>query len=179
MKMNKLLVVTLALVLGMPLIAEGKDKKKPSPRGMIESMQALPCGVKQKGLQGLGSLWASVGVTSVNSKENLCPQYLLRTDELEYHIRPVDTKHAVILPIGKEAEYKIKKDRLFLKVPDGDRKARAYQVVSMEPVNSSSMREGAASMPEGETSRPALRSTEPRPADTQAQQVNHTTPPPQ
>lgn len=177
--MNKLLVVTLALVLGMPLIAEGKDKKKPSPRGMIESMQALPCGVKQKGLQGLGSLWASVGVTSVNSKENLCPQYLLRTDELEYHIRPMDTKHAVILPIGKEAEYKIKKDRLFLKVPDGDRKTRAYQVVSMEPLNSSSTREGAASLPEGAASRPALRSTEPRPADTQAQQVNHTTPPPQ
>jgi hypothetical protein len=69
----------------------------------------------------------------VNSDEKLCPQYLLRTDEMEYHIRPTDGKHPVVLPVGKEGEFKIKKDRMFLKIPDGDHKTRTYQVVAMKP----------------------------------------------
>jgi hypothetical protein len=83
----------------------------------------------------------------VNSHEQLCPQYLLRTDEMDYHIRPMDMKHAVILPVGHEAEYKIKKDRLFLRVPDGDKKARAYQVVSMQPVSSDGSVQSSAYRP--------------------------------
>jgi hypothetical protein len=63
---------------------------------------------------------------------------------MDYHIRPLDTKHAVVLPVGQEAEFKIKKDRLFLKVPDGDKKTRPYQVVSMQPVDSSSKTEATA-----------------------------------
>jgi len=134
--MKAKLLVLGALMLGILVpVAQAKEKKK-TPRGMIESMQSLPCGVKQKGLNGLGAVWGSIGVTSVSSNEKLCPQYLFRTDELEYHIRPTDSKHPVILPIGHEAEYKIKKDRMFLKVPDGDKKTRTYQVVSMEPTKS-------------------------------------------
>jgi hypothetical protein len=33
---------------------------------------------------------------------------------MEYHIRPVDNKHRVILPVGHGGEFKLKKDRLFL-----------------------------------------------------------------
>ncbi|MGC2248489.1 MAG: hypothetical protein WA609_17920 [Terriglobales bacterium] len=135
MKATILVLVIGALALSMldPTSAAAKAKKKP-PRGMIESMESLPCGVKEKGLSGLGAVWGSVGVTSVSSNQKLCPQYLFRTDELEYHIRPKDTKHPAILPIGHEAEYKIKKDEIFLKVPDGDHKTRAYHVISMEPI---------------------------------------------
>src|SRR5271154_443456 len=95
-------VISLALALGSS-IAEAKDKKKPE-RGMLESMQSVPCGAKERGVTGLGSIFGSVGVEHVNSHEQLCPQYLLRTDEMDYHIRPEDTKHAVILPVGREAE---------------------------------------------------------------------------
>ena len=133
MKATMLVIGALALSMLHPTSAAAKDKKKP-PRGMIESMQSLPCGVKQKGLNGLGAVWGSVGVTSVSSNEKLCPQYLFRTDDLEYHIRPKDTKHPAILPIGKEAEFKIKNDEIFLKVPDGDHKTRAYHVIAMEPI---------------------------------------------
>jgi hypothetical protein len=105
------------------------------------------CGAKQKGVNGLGSLWASVGVESVHSHEKLCPQYLLRTDEMDYHIRPMDLKHAVVLPVGKEAQFKIKKDRMLLKIPDRDKKERSYQVVSMQPPNSDSKIEGSAYRP--------------------------------
>jgi hypothetical protein len=38
----------------------------------------------------LGALWGSVGITHINSNEKLCPQYLLRTDQMDYEIRPID-----------------------------------------------------------------------------------------
>lgn len=136
MKVKKSLIAALLLVLAVPYIAEGKDKKKNAQRGMLESMQSVPCGAKERGLTGLGSVFGSVGVQHVDSHEQLCPQYLLRTDEMDYHIRPLETKHAVVLPVGHEAEFKIKNDRLFLKVPDGEKKTRPYQVVSMQPANS-------------------------------------------
>ncbi len=64
---------------------------------------------------------------------------MLRTDEMEYHIRPTDSKHPAVLPVGQEGEFRIKKDRMFLRVPDGpDRKTRTCQVVGMKPTNSDS-----------------------------------------
>ena len=134
MSMKISVLTAMLLVLIVPSSSGADKKKHGTDRGMLEKMEAVPCGAKERGLTGLGSIFGSAGVTAVNSNEKLCPQYLLRTDEVEYHIRPVDGKHPVILPIGKEGEFKIKNDKMFLKVPDGDRKTRAYQVVSMKPV---------------------------------------------
>jgi hypothetical protein len=156
MKVKKSLIAVLSLILLGSSIAVGKDKK--GQRGMLESMQSVPCGAKERGLTGLGSMVAAVGVEHVNSHEQLCPQYLLRTDEMDYHIRPVDTKHAVVLPIGHEAEFKIKKDRMFLRVADGGKKELPYQVVSMQPADS----EGK---PESSAYHPVEKPTAPRPAD--------------
>jgi hypothetical protein len=128
-----LFIATVALLLAFPALAH--DKKKHADRAMIEKMEAVPCGAKERGLTGLGSIWASVGVTSVNSDEKLCPQYLLRSDDMEYHVRPLDRKHPVILPIGKEAEFKVSKDKFDMRIPDGDRKMRHYQVVAMKPID--------------------------------------------
>lgn len=135
MKISTFLIPTLVLVLAMPPAAAAKNKKKGSERGMLESMEAVPCGAKQRGITGLGSVFGSVGVERVSSDEKLCPQYLLRTDEMEYQIRPLDTKHPVVLPVGHEGEFKIKKDQMHLKVPDGDRKTRAYRVVAAKPLH--------------------------------------------
>jgi hypothetical protein len=79
--------------------------------------------------------WASVGVTSVNSNEKLCPQYPLRTDDMDYRIRPTGLKHSVVLPIRHEIVFKIKKDRTFVQNPEGDKKMRSYEVVAMKPTN--------------------------------------------
>ncbi|HEY6304133.1 MAG TPA: hypothetical protein VIX14_13820 [Terriglobales bacterium] len=146
MKVTKSLIAALSLVLAVSSFALGKDKKS-QKRGILESMQSVPCGAKERGLTGLGSVFGSVGVEHVNAHEQLCAQYLLRTDEMDYHIRPVDLKHAVVLPVGREAEFRIKKDRLFLMVEDGDKKTRAYQVVSMQPTNSDSKVDSAAYHP--------------------------------
>lgn len=157
-----LVTTTVVLVLAFASIAEGKNKKQ-APRGIVESMQSVPCGVKERGLTGLGSIFGSVGVQHVNSNEKLCQQYLFRTDELDYQIRPLDAKHPVVLPVGHEGEFKIKKDRLYLKVPDEDKKTRAYQVVAVEPVKSSGM--------ESTGYRPAYRPTEPRQSDPTAERI--------
>ena len=126
-------VMIAALLLMQALPAAAKNKKKQSNRAMIEKMESVPCGARERGLAGLGSIFGSVGVTHVNSDEKLCPHYLLRTDEMEYEIKPTDGKHPVILPVGKEGVFKIKKDRMLLKIPDGDHKTRTYQVVGMKP----------------------------------------------
>ncbi len=56
---------------------------------------------------------------------------------MDYEIRPLDLKHATILPIGKEGEFRIKKDEMILTMSAGfpDQKARSYEVVSMNPGN--------------------------------------------
>ncbi len=135
MNRNVPLTAMLTLLLVIPGLAG--DKKKHPNRAMIERMEAVPCGAKERGLTGLGSVWASVGVTHVNSDEKLCPQYLLRTDDMEYHVRPLDKKHPVLLPVGQEGEFKVDKDKIDMRIPDGDRKMRHYQVVAMKPIDHS------------------------------------------
>ena len=136
MSVRTFIVLLLVPVSAIPLGAG--DKKKGPERGMLEKMEAVPCGAKQRGLSGIGGFWASIGITHVNSDEKLCQEYLLRTDETEYHIRPVDNKHPVLLPIGHEGEFKLKKDEMLLRFDDSDKKTRAYKVVAESPTESSS-----------------------------------------
>jgi hypothetical protein len=128
-------VLLLALISAMPLSAHDK-KKDGSERGILEKMDAVPCGAKQTGLAGLGALWASAGITHINSNEKLCPQYLLRTDDMDYEIRPLDLKHATLLPLGHEGEFRIRKNEMILTMTAGsDQKPRDYEVVSMNQAN--------------------------------------------
>jgi hypothetical protein len=166
MKIMNCLISALVLILGMSSTTLAKDKKHPPQRGMLERMEAVPCGARQKGIAGVGSVFASAGVTHLNSDEKLCQQYLLRTDDMEYHIRPANAKHAPVLPVGREAVFKIKKDRLYLRMADEDRKARPFQVVAMKPLNSESDSATSAQRPSEKPpdSRPANKSVQPPPA---------------
>src|SRR3984957_10090186 len=133
MNIKSLVIVALALASAVPLSA-GPKKKKVVPRAMLERMESVPCGAKQHGLSGLGTIWASAGITHVNTDEKMCPQYLLRTDKMDYEIRPLDLKHATLLPVGTEGEFKVKDKDILLTMPEGgDRKTRSYEVVSMNP----------------------------------------------
>ena len=126
---------SLLFLLGVAIFfaASARGAKKPSDRAMLEKMDSVPCGAKEKGLTGIGAVWASVGVTSVNSKEKLCQQYLVRTDEMEYRIQPMDNKHPPVLPIGHEIVFRIKKDQMSVKVADSREKVRKYLVVAAQP----------------------------------------------
>src|SRR5580658_7386463 len=134
MNSRNLLVALLVVVSALPVSAH--KKKGENERGVLEKMEAVPCGAKQTGLAGLGAMWGSAGITHINTNEKLCPQYLLRTDEMDYVIRPIDLKHATILPIGKEGQFTINKNAMILTMTDGaDQKPRSYEVVSMNPAN--------------------------------------------
>lgn len=136
MNIKSTLVLLLVLICAAPLSAHGHKKNKDVERGIIEKMNAVPCGAKETGLAGLGALWGSAGITHINSNEKLCPQYLFRTDEMDYEIRPLDLKHATILPLGKEGEFKIRKNEMILTMTAGsDLKPRSYEVVSMDQAN--------------------------------------------
>ena len=130
--MNRKMLVVLILMVAASLPTFARGKKHPA-RAMIEEMESVPCGASEKGITGLGAIWASIGVTKVNTNEKLCPQYLLRTDDMEYHVRPKDRKH-MILPVGHEGEFKIDKNVLKMKIVDGDHHMREYEIVGMKQI---------------------------------------------
>jgi hypothetical protein len=132
-RIRVLWALALVWACALPQRAWGGQKNKEEQRGMLEKMEAVPCGANQRGVSGLGTVWASVGITHVNSQEKLCPQYLLRTDDMDYEIRPTDKKDPAVLPVGKEGEFKLKHNHIYLRFPDSDGKTRTYQVVAMNP----------------------------------------------
>jgi len=140
MNRKTILIAIFSLSLALPAFAG----KKHGQRALIEKMEAVPCGAKERGLSGLGSVWASIGATDIHTDEKLCPQYELKTDEMEYHVRPLDHKHPRLLPVGQESELRISKDVIVMRIPDGDHKMRRYQVVSMKPIDHSDTTEVGA-----------------------------------
>jgi hypothetical protein len=152
MKFKSFFVLAIVVATAVPGRAEKDKKPKDLDRAMLEKMDAVPCGAKQKGVTGLGSIWASVGITHMSSDEKLCPRYLLRTDDMEYEIQPTDKKHPAVLPVGKEVVFKIKNDHMTVKCPDGDKKSRDYEVVAIKPTNPEP--DGGAQSSSGKNDRP-------------------------
>ncbi len=68
----------------------------------------------------------------MKTHELLCQEYILETDRVVYRIRPKDEKHP-LLPAGETAEFRIDRDKMVLRVPEGDGRERDYYVVSMTP----------------------------------------------
>jgi hypothetical protein len=64
-------------------------------------------------------MWGSLGVEHMNSHEQLCPQYLLRTDDMEYHIRPLDLSTRRFFRSAMKLSSKLRKTVYFSKYPTG------------------------------------------------------------
>ena len=69
----------------------------------------------------------------MKTRELLCQQYTLETSSLVYTVRPKTDKHPALLPIGENAQFRLEKDKMLLRVEDLDGKEREYIVVSMVP----------------------------------------------
>ncbi len=122
-----------ALVLALCSIAPAKEHHF-YQKGRLLSMESVSCGYAEKsGNTFKGEILGTNGGHK-NTEEVLCQEYLLRGDSVIYRIRPRDQKHPVLLPVGDNAEFRIEKDRLFLKVTESGDKERDYNVVSMTPV---------------------------------------------
>ena len=103
-------------------------------KGRLVSMEAVSCGyAENSGKSVMGEITGTDGAHK-KTKEMLCQEYVMRSDRVLYRIRPRDEKHPVLLPIGEDAEFRIQKDRLYLRIAEQDGKERDYAVVSMTPV---------------------------------------------
>jgi hypothetical protein len=98
-------------------------------KGKLLSMQSVSCGYSQNSAKSVAS--EIIGTDSGHSKtqELLCQEYVVQTDRLVYHVRPKDTKHPALLPVGDMVDLRIQKDKMYLRADD---KEHEYDVVSIE-----------------------------------------------
>jgi hypothetical protein len=99
--------------------------------GTLSEMTSVECGYDENGGKGFVGTVLGTDAQHKKTREALCPEYVLRTDRVIYRIRPKEEKHPVLLPVGEKAQFRMKKDRMVLRVPEGDDKEREYTVVSV------------------------------------------------
>jgi hypothetical protein len=102
-------------------------------KGTLLRMDSAPCGMQEKGGKSVAGELLGTDSQSKKTQEVLCQEYVLQGERVIYRIRPKDDKHPTLLPIGETAQFRLHKDKLILKVAEGDAKEREYIVVSMTP----------------------------------------------
>jgi hypothetical protein len=110
--------------------AFGKEPKA-YQAGKIVEMNSVQCGTAESYGQSLAGEMSGTDSGSKKTPEPLCREYLLEAEHVIYRIRPREQKHAVLLAIGQKAQFRIRKDKLLLRIEDLDDKEREYIVVSM------------------------------------------------
>jgi hypothetical protein len=128
MKLNTALG-TLALLATTALFA----KDPPSyDQGILLAMQSSKCGTAENDGKSVAGETLGTDSGHRNTQEVLCQEYVLQGDRITYHIRPRDEKHRLLLPVGQAVQFRIHKDKMYLRDPEGDQKEHEYTVVSME-----------------------------------------------
>jgi hypothetical protein len=122
-------VLAICLLLAGACVAKEHDYQK----GTLLRMDSTSCGMQAKDSKSVAGELLGTDSQNKKTQEVLCQEYILQTDKLTYRIRPKDDKHPVLLPIGETAQFRIQKDKLILRVPEGDGKEHEYVVVSMTP----------------------------------------------
>jgi hypothetical protein len=118
------------------LTAAAQAKDPPSyQHGKLLEMQSVSCGYAENGGKSVAGEILGTDSEHKKTQEMLCQEYMLQGEHIIYRIRPTDMKHPILLPIGEVAQYRIHKDKLLLRVPEGDNKEREYSVLSMTPRN--------------------------------------------
>ena len=125
----KLTFVVVSLFLATCSVAKPHDYQ----RGVLLQMDSSSCGMQEKDGKTIAGEILGTDGQHKKSVEVLCQEYILQTDRILYRIRPTDDKHPALLPIGETAEFRIHKDKLILRVPEGDNRERSYYVTSMTP----------------------------------------------
>jgi hypothetical protein len=123
------------LLIGLVVVATTAFAKEPKPyqSGTLLRMDAVHCGQAEKDAKSVAGELLGTDSGSKKSEEVLCQEYVLQTDNVIYRLRPHDEKHPVLLPIGSNAQFRLDKDKLLLRVASMDDKEREYVVVSMAP----------------------------------------------
>jgi hypothetical protein len=123
-------IVLALLILVLAPITPAKDPPE-YDKGLLLSMESTSCGYAEK--DGKTITGEILGTDSSHKKrqEVLCQEYVIEADHITYRIRPKDDKHPALLPIGEAVRFRIHKDKIYLRVPEGGGKEREYFVLSM------------------------------------------------
>ncbi len=127
----------LCVILGLASAAYGKEPK-PYQTGKLVQMDSVQCGTAEKDAQSFAGEMLGTDSGSKKTQELLCQEYVLQSERVIYRIRPRDGKHPVLLPVGEQAQFRLQKNKMLLRVKDLDSKEREYIVVSMTPRSDSS-----------------------------------------
>lgn len=127
----------LCAVLGLVSAAFAREPK-PYQSGKILQMDSVQCGVAEKDAKSFAGEMLGTDSGNKKTQELLCQEYVLQGQRVIYRIRPRDEKHPVLLPVGEQAQFRLQKDKMLLRVEDLDSKEREYIVVSMTPRSDSS-----------------------------------------
>jgi len=115
--------------------------------GKLKEMTSVECGFEQKSAKGFVGELTGTDDSHSKTRKTFCQEYVLETDHVVYRIRPREEKHPALLPVGEKAMFRMKKDFMVLKVPEGDDKEREYDVVSALPVQSNDASASRATLP--------------------------------
>ena len=122
----------LCCLLLLSSLALAKEPKR-FQTGKLLQMDSVECGIDEN--SGKSFAGEIIGTDSAHKKthELLCQEYILQSESVTYRIRPKSDKKPVLLPVGEQAQFRIEKDKMILRVEDLDDKDRDYTVVSMTP----------------------------------------------
>jgi hypothetical protein len=134
----------MCVILGLASAAYAKETK-PYQTGKLLQMDSVPCGTAEKDAKSFAGEMLGTDSGSKKTQEVLCQEYVLQAARVIYRIRPRDEKHPVLLPVGEQAQFRLQKDKMLLRVEDLDSKEREYIVVSMTPRADSSTADAAPS----------------------------------
>ena len=132
----------LCIVLGLTPATFAKDPK-PYQTGKLIQMNSVQCGTTGKDAQNFAGEMPGTDSGSQKAHELLCQEYVVQSERVIYYIRPRDQKHPAFLPVGEQAQFRLQKDKMLLRIedlddpyrnnPDRNTKEREYKVVSMTP----------------------------------------------
>lgn len=123
-------IVLAGLVLAVASTTLAKDP--PSyEKGRVLSMDSKPCGYQQKDQKSITGEILGTDTQNKKTQEVLCQDYVLQTDRMVYHVRPLDLKHPDLLPVGDAVEFRIHKGKMLLVSPETNQKEHEYQVISV------------------------------------------------
>ena len=126
--MRSKVLICAVLVCACPAFAK---EPKAYQTGKILQMDSVQCGTTEKDHSNFAGDVLGTDSGSKKTQELLCQEYLLQAEHVIYRIRPRNEKHPVLLPIGRQAQFRIQKDKMLLRVEELDDKEREYIVVSM------------------------------------------------
>ena len=134
-----------SLMLAALLLTSTAYAKEPKvyQSGKLLQMDSVSCGVSEKDAKSFAGEMLGTDSGHKKTQELLCQEYVLQAERVIYRIRPKDDKHPVLLPVGDQAQFRLEKDKMLLRVEDLDNKEREYIVVSMTPRSDSNTADAA------------------------------------